>query len=117
MQTGVWTSREGVDLLGDEIVGFSVEGRDGTLGKVDHVTYEKTCVVISTSRLLGKQYVIPAGSVEQVDLDTQAIFVDLSKEEVESSPEYDTHLGFDEDCESKTGAYYADVLSKRASTT
>ena len=115
MHADVWTSREGVDLLGDEIVGFDVEAREGTLGKVDHVTYEKTCVVITTSRLFGKRYVVPASSVEQVDLDTQTVLVDLSKEEVENSPEYDAKLGFNDDCESQTGAYYADVLSKRAS--
>ena len=114
MQADVWTSREGV-TLGDELVGYGIEGRDGKIGKVDHVTYEKTCVVVSTSRLFGKQYLIPANSVERVDTEGQTIFVDLSKEEVENSPEYDDHLGFDEDCEAKTGTYYAGVLAKRTS--
>ncbi len=114
VQTDFWTSREGV-MLGDELVGYDVEGRDGRIGKVDHVTYEKTCVVVSTSRLFGKQYVIPANSLERVDTEGRTIFVDLSKDEVENSPEYDDHLGFDEDCEAKTGTYYADVLAKRAS--
>jgi hypothetical protein len=114
MEPDLWTSRQGI-TLDDELGGYDVQGRDGKIGKVDHVTYERACVVVSTSRLFAKQYVIPASSVERVDPDGQAIFVDLSKEEVENSPEYDDHLGFDEDCEAKTGAYYADVLTKRAS--
>jgi hypothetical protein len=110
-----WTAREGV-TLGDELVGYDVEGRGGRIGKVDHVTYERTCVVVSTSRLFGgKQYVIPANSLERVDMEGRTIFVDLSKDEVENSPEYDDHLGFDEDCEAKTGTYYADVLARRGS--
>jgi hypothetical protein len=114
VQADLWTAREGV-ALGDELVGWDVEGRDGKIGKVDHVTYERTCVVVSTSRLFGKQFVVPANSLERVDTEGRTIFVDLSKEEVENSPEYDDHLGFDEDCEAKTGAYYADVVAKRAS--
>jgi hypothetical protein len=105
--------REGV-MLGDELVGYDVEGRDGKIGKVDHVAYEKTCLIVSTSRLFGKQYVIPATAVERVETDKQTVFVDLAKEEVENSPAYDDGVGFDEDCEAATGAYYAEVLAKRA---
>lgn len=114
MQVDLWTSREDV-MLADELVGYDVQGSDGRIGKLDRVTYTKTCVVVSTSRLFGKRYVIPASSVERVDPDSQAIFVDLSKEEVENSPEYDDHLGFDDDCKAKTDAYYAQLLADRAS--
>ncbi len=115
MQAEVWMSREGV-VLDDELVGYEVEGRDGKIGKVDHVAFEKTCFFVSTSRLFRKQYVVPASAVERVDTKGKTIYVDLSKEEVENSPEYDDHVGFDEDCEAKTGAYYGDVLAKRAPT-
>lgn len=115
MQGDVWMAREGV-TLGDELKDYDVEGRDGKIGKVDHVTFAKTCVTVSTARLFGgKRYVIPAQSIERIDTEGKTIFVDLSKEEVENSPEYDEHLGFDEDCQAKTGAYYEDVLAKRAS--
>ncbi len=116
MQTGVWTSREGVSALGDEMVGYEVEGRDGQLGKVERVTYERTCVIVSTGRVFGKKYVIPASSVERIDTESETIVVDLSKEEVENSPEYDDAVGFDDDCEANTGAYYSDLLAKRTST-
>ena len=115
MRADVWTSREGVSALGDEMVGYEVEGRDGRIGKVEHVSFERTCVVVSTGRLFAKKYVIPAGSVERVDTESKTMAVDLSKEEVENSPEYDDHVGFDDDCEANTGAYYSDLLAKRTS--
>ena len=114
MQPDLWTSREDV-MLGDDLVGYDVRGSDGRIGKVDRVTYAKTCVVVSTSRLFGKRYVIPASSVERIDPDSQAIFVDLSKGEVENSPQYDDRLGFDDDCEAKTEGYYAELLADHAS--
>ncbi len=114
MQAEIWTSREGV-MLGDELAGYDVEGRGARIGKIDRVTYTKTCVVVSTSRLFGKRYVIPARAVERVDAAGETVFVDLSKEEVENSPEYDDHLGFDDDCQAKTGGYYSDLLARRAS--
>lgn len=115
MQQDIWTAREVDAALADDMEGYTVEGSDGTIGKVDRVSYERTCVIVSTSRLFGKRYVIPAGAVQRVESDSRMIFVDLSKDEVANSPEYDDTLGFDDDCESKTGAYYADLLGSRSS--
>jgi hypothetical protein len=117
MQTDVWTAREGVDKLTDEMVGFGVEGRDGTIGKVDHVSFAGTCAIVSTSRLFGRKYVIPAGSVEQVDTENQKIVVDLTTEEVENSPKYDDKLGFDDDCEATSGEYYGGLRGKQTPVT
>jgi hypothetical protein len=114
MLQGLWTPREGV-MLGDELVGYDVDGRDGKIGKVDHVAYERTCLIVSTSRLFARQYVIPANSVERVEKDSERLAVDLTKEEVENSPAYDDDVGFDDDCEAAAGAYYAEVLANRAS--
>ncbi len=111
MQAEIWTSPEGV-ALGDELVGSDVKGRDGEIGKVDHVAFDKTFVIVSTSRLFGKKYVVPASFVEHVDMDGESIFVDLSKEEVENSPAHDDDVA-DDDWEAATGAYYAEVLANR----
>ena len=54
MRGDVWTSRPEVTPLDDEMVGYDVEGSDGTIGKVERVSFERTCVVVSTSRLFGK---------------------------------------------------------------
>jgi hypothetical protein len=114
--THVWSAREGVAELADEMVGFEVKGRDGTIGKVEHVSYAGTCVIVSTSRLFGRKHVIPAGSVERIDTESKTIFVDLASEDVENSPEYDDTLGFDEDCESKVGEYYGGLRAEQAPT-
>ncbi len=114
MQQELWKPRKDV-MLGDELVGYDVEGLDAKIGKVEHVAYDKTCLIVSTSRLFGKQYVIPATAVERVERDRETLFVDLAKEEVENSPAYDDDVGFDDDCEAATGAYYAHVLANRAS--
>ena len=113
MDVDVWTTREGVAKLGDELVGFAVEGRDGSIGKVDHVNYAGTCVIVSTGRLRAKKYVVPAWTVERVDADGKTVTVDLTKDEVDGSPEYDDHAGFDDACESSVEAYYEDLVSSR----
>jgi hypothetical protein len=109
MQQDVWTSREGIVPLSDEMKGFEVEGRDGSLGKVDHVSYTGSCVIVKAGRILGKKHVIPASTVERIDLDEKTIVVDVTQDEIESSPEYDDTVGFDDDCEKRVGAYYTDL--------
>ncbi len=114
MQQDVWSSREGVVPLADDMVGFTVEGRDGeSIGKVEHVSYAGTCIIVSTGRILGHKYVVPASWVERVDPGDKAIFVDLTKDEVESSPEYDSGVGFDDDCEATVGDHYRELASRR----
>jgi hypothetical protein len=117
MEQDVWTSREGVGALSDEVKGYDVEGRDGSVGKVDHVSYTGSCVIVSTGRILGKKFVIPASTIERVDHDSKTILVDLTQEEIEGSPEYDDQIGFDEDCERRVGAYYREVPTRRTSVT
>ena len=117
MQQDVWTAREGTVPLSDDVKDFDVEGRDGKIGKVDHVSFTGSCVIVSTGRIMGKKYVIPASSVERVDSEEKTIVVDLVQDEIEKSPEYDDTLGFDEDCEKRVGAYYTDLLASRTAST
>jgi hypothetical protein len=117
VQQDVWTPREGTVPLSDEMKGFDIEGPDGKMGKVDHVSYTGSCVIVTTGRILGKKYVVPASSVERVDLEEKTIVVDLNQDEIDSSPEYDDKLGFDDDCEKRVGAYYTDLRSSRTTAT
>ncbi len=114
MSQDIWTSREGVASLADEMVGFQVEGRDGSIGKIDHVSYGGTCLIVATGRILGHKYVVPASQIQEVDLDTETVIVDLTKDEIEASPEYDSSAGFDDDCEAKVGEYYTGLASRRS---
>jgi hypothetical protein len=112
MSSELWTARSGVAPLSDELTGLKVEGRDGTIGKVQHVSYEGTCLIVTTGRLLGKTYVIPAWAVERA-VPGEHVIVDLTKDEVEASPEYDEDTGFDADCEARVAAYYEDLMARR----
>ena len=109
----VWTLRDDADTLSDEIVGYDVEGTDGPIGTVDRVSFAGTCVFVSTGRLFGKKFALPAGTVERVDGEGRTLFVGLSKDEIENAPKYDDKRGFDDDCEESTGTYYTDLLAAR----
>jgi hypothetical protein len=111
--SNIWTSQtEGIALT-DELIGFTVEGRDGTIGKVDHVNYAGTCLTVATGGLLKKtKHVIPARAIEEIDLDSQTMQVALTTDEVSGSPEYDQHVGIDEACESLVEEYYGPILNR-----
>ena len=115
MQADLWTAQQPGTAVSEDMAGYQVEGNDGAIGKVERVSYGGNCLFVSTSRFFGKTYVIPAGAVERIETDETTIFVNVSKEEVEESPEYDSRLGFDEDCENRTGTYYTELAARRAS--
>ncbi len=109
----VWTARPGVAPINDDLVGFDVQGRDGAIGRVDHVNYSGSCVVVAIGRFRGKKHVVPAWAIEAIDAEGKTVRVDLDREAVEGSPEYDDILGLDDDCETRVGAYYEDLAATR----
>ena len=113
MQTDVWKAREGVGRLTDDMAGYMVQTRDGTLGQVECVSYSGNCLYVSAGRLIKHRYLIPAGAVERVDSDNESLFVAVTKEQVEKAPAYDMHRGLDEACERQTTAYYSDLLAQQ----
>jgi hypothetical protein len=109
----IWTTQAEGIALSDELVGFTVEGTDGTIGKIDHVNYAGTCITVATGGLLKKtKHVIPARAVSELDLDTETLQVALTSDEVSGSPEYDQHVGIDENCEAAVEKYYGGILSR-----
>ena len=111
METDVWTAREGVGRLTDDMAGYMVQARDGTLGQVDRVSYSGNCLFVSAGRFIKHRYLIPAGAIERVDGDNKSLFVAVTKEQVEKAPAYEMHRGLDEECERQTTAYYSDLLA------
>jgi hypothetical protein len=108
----VWRPRDGVARLADEMAGYDVETRDGEIGTVDRVSYSGNCLYVSAGRIKKHRYVIPAGAVAQIDPNGKLIQLTVTKEQVETSPRYDSHRGFDDEFERKTGAYYNDLLRR-----
>ncbi len=81
----------GVDATRNlDLTGFSVEATDGGIGKVDEATYEtsRSYIVVDTGPwIFGKKVLLPAGVVQRVDLDSETVFVNRTKDEIKNAPE------------------------------
>jgi hypothetical protein len=113
LTTDLWTYREteiGVDpRAGLDLVGFDVEAIDGKIGKVDEATYEtsRSYLVVDTGPwIFGKKVLLPAGLIERVDLDSQIVLVNRTKDEIKSAPEFDEMTYRDEAYRDRVGHYY-----------
>ena len=112
MAIDVWTYREttlGADLNKANIVGYSVEALDGSIGKVDEATFDagSAFIVVDTGPwIFGKKVMLPAGVVKSADHDDETIFVDRTKDEIENTPEFDDSLAHDDDYRGRLGTYY-----------
>src|SRR6185503_16848792 len=75
-----------------DLTGFTVEAIDGKIGKVDEATNEVggSFIVVDTGPwIFGKKVMLPAGVIRDVDLDTETIFVDRTKDQIKDAPELD----------------------------
>jgi len=94
--------------LGDELVGFAVDARDGRVGKVERVNYEGTCMAVTTRRWPSRRrHVVPASAVASIDPGQKIVYVRTSKRDILSGPAYDDGAGIDEDRETEAEGYYA----------
>jgi len=104
----LWTFRTR-SVLGMDITGFTVEAIDGKIGKVDEATQEAggSYVVVDTGPwIFGKKVLLPAGVIQDVDLDTETVFVNRTKDEIKSAPEFDEKRYREEDYRNEVGGYY-----------
>ena len=109
--TDLWTYRDSA-LIGNALVGLDVEATDGEIGKVDEATYDvgASYVVVDTGPwIFGKKVMLPAGVIQRVDLDSQTLFVDRTKDEIKNSPEFDENMYQDESYRTQLGSYYYDT--------
>ena len=111
-----WTFRDpetlGVDMTQNvDLTGFEIEATDGSIGKIDEATYEvggSYAVVDTGPWIFGKKVMLPAGVIKRVDLDTETVFVDRTKDEIKNAPELDENAYRDESYRSTLGSYYGD---------
>jgi len=103
----MWTYPEELGRL--DVTGFDVEARDGSIGKVDEVTFEdgESYVVVDTGVwIFGKKVLLPAGLIERVDRDDETVYVARTKDEIENAPEFDKDSYRTGDYRSAVGGYY-----------
>jgi len=108
VQTEIWTYRNTFPV-NQNLEGFDVEATDGSIGEVDDATNDvgRSYIVVDTGPwILGKKVMLPAGTLERVDLDARKVFVSQTKDQIKSAPEYDPDR-VDDDYRSRLGTYYA----------
>jgi hypothetical protein len=92
-----------------DLTGFSVEALDGGIGKIHEATYDVggSYIVVDTGPwILGKKVMLPAGLVDTVDLDTETVYVNRTKDEIKNAPEFDEAAYGDEAYRSELAGYY-----------
>ncbi|MFG2595305.1 PRC-barrel domain containing protein [Streptomyces sp. NPDC048462] len=95
---------------GTDLIGYKVEATDGSIGKVDKHSDDvnSSYLVVDTGVwIFGKHVLLPAGTVRTVDQAERKIFVDLTKNQIKDSPEFDKdkHVG-DAGYHDQVGGYY-----------
>ena len=108
----IWTYRDAT-ISQRNLAGLSVEATDGSIGKVDEATNDvgASFIVVDTGPwIFGKKVMLPAGVVRDVDMDTETVFVNRTKEQIKNAPEYDEDRNRDAAYSSKyrdqLGSYY-----------
>jgi hypothetical protein len=92
-----------------DISGFSVEAIDGGIGKVDEATNQVggSFIVVDTGPwIFGKKVMLPAGVVRDVDLDAETVFVNRTKDQIKSAPEFDEQTYRDQPYRDELSGYY-----------
>jgi hypothetical protein len=103
----MWTYPEQLGRL--DVTGFDVEAKDGSIGKVDEVTYDagESHIVVDTGLwIFGKKVLLPSGLIERVHRDDETVYVNRTKDEIEQSPEFDEDNYRGADYRSTVGGYY-----------
>ena len=109
--TSLWVYAELETLRGSDLTGFEVEAIDGSIGKVDEATYEvgSSYLVVDTGPwIFGKKVMVPAGIIDKVDLDEQKVYVNRTKDEIKSAPEFDEDRYRDPQYRDELGSYYGE---------
>ena len=95
-----------------EFKGLSVHALDGELGTVDHLYFDdetwaiRYLVVETGGWLGGRQVLISPYSVLRVDVPNKHLDVTLTKQQVENSPDVDTHKPVSRQHEAEFLGYY-----------
>ncbi|WP_327308487.1 PRC-barrel domain-containing protein [Streptomyces sp. NBC_01298] len=77
---------------GAEIIGYKVEAKDGSIGKVSkhsEAVGASYLVVDTGVWIFGKHVLLPAGTIGMIDLVEEKVYVDRTKEQIKDAPEFD----------------------------
>jgi hypothetical protein len=114
-----WSYREDIELAGGNLVGYKVEATDGGIGKVDSWTHEVNAsyLVVDTGPwIFGHKVMIPAGTVNHVDHADHRVYLDRTKEQIKSAPEFDPEAHTTAEYRDKIASYYGDTYGVPGAT-
>jgi hypothetical protein len=110
MAMEIWTYR--AEMIEDlDVAGFEVEASDGKVGVVTEASNElgSSWLVVDTGPwIIGKKVLMPAGTIEKIDVDERKIYVDRTREEIKAAPEHDPSGYADQEYRLALADYYAD---------
>jgi hypothetical protein len=94
---------------GFDLVGYHLEATDGRLGKISEVAHAQDAsylVVDIGPWLFGHRVLLPAGLVTNIDHTDRRIYVDRTKDQVRSAPDFDPDMSGEETYREKVDGYY-----------
>ncbi len=77
---------------GTDLAGYKVEALDGSIGKIDDATNDvgASYIVVDTGLwIFGIKVMLPAGVINDIDYDTETVFVNRDKDTIKNAPEFD----------------------------
>jgi uncharacterized protein YrrD len=95
-----------------EVLGYDIQARDGEIGHVDDFIVDdepwmiRYMVVDTRDWLPGRQVLVSPTWVTQVRWDERAVHVDLSRETIQNSPEFDSSKPVNREYEERLYDYY-----------
>lgn len=110
----LWTYRD--TILGTaDLAGYKVEAIDGGIGKIDEASNDvgASYIVVDTGPwIFGKKVMLPAGVIDRVDPADEKVYVDRTKDEIRSAPEFDEEHAMDEAYRGELSGYYGGVRDR-----
>ena len=95
-----------------DLVGYHVEATDGSIGKVHEATHGLgvSHLVVDTGRwIFGQRVLVPAGTVTHIDHTDRRVYLDRTKEQVRTAPDYEAERLGEPTYRDKIGGYYRDT--------
>jgi hypothetical protein len=114
-----WRFRDDVAPGSADLTGYKVEAADGGIGKVDQASHDvnAACLVVDTGPwIFGKKVLIPAGTINHIDHQSRTVYLDRTKEQVKTAPEFDPDRYTDPVYRDKLGGYYGGTYPTPGST-
>jgi hypothetical protein len=109
----LWTFADQDSWRGTDITGFKVQAVDGEIGSVGEATFDigSSYLVVDTGPwIFGKKVLLPAGTVDMVDLQNRKLIVNRTKDEIEKAPEFDPARYKEEAYLGNIGTYYGERM-------